>query len=62
MRRCLRPGCPTQCGTRRTPSCATHMVYYALLIILTSMLFMIAVSSASKALKMRAEVSGLARQ
>jgi hypothetical protein len=35
MLRCLRPGCPTRCGTRCKPSCADRMLYYALLSLLT---------------------------
>lgn len=33
MRRCRKTGCPTLCGTRRKPSCADRMVYYALLVL-----------------------------
>lgn len=35
MLRCLRPGCPTCCGTRRKPSCADRMLSCALLFLLT---------------------------
>lgn len=35
MFRCLRPGCPTHCGTRRRPSCADRLLRYALLSLLT---------------------------
>ncbi|GEM_PF-3659580 len=34
MLRCLRPGCPTNCGTRRKPSCADRVLQYALLSLL----------------------------
>lgn len=40
MLRCLRPGCPTCCGTRRKPSCADRMLCYALLFLLTAVLLM----------------------
>ena len=35
MLRCVNRGCPTRCGSRRTPSCAERMLYYALLLLLT---------------------------
>lgn len=35
MLRCLRPGCPTHCGTRHNPSCADRMLHHALLLLLT---------------------------
>ena len=35
MLRCVRPGCPTACGTRRKPSCVDRMLHYGLLALLT---------------------------
>lgn len=35
MLRCMRPGCPTDCGTRRKPSCVDRMFYYGLSALLT---------------------------
>ena len=33
MLRCVKPGCPTRCGSLRTPSCAERMLYYALMLL-----------------------------
>lgn len=33
MLRCVKPGCPTHCGSVRTPSCAERMLYYALMLL-----------------------------
>lgn len=34
MLRCLRPGCPTRCGTRRKPSCTDRLLHHGLLTLL----------------------------
>jgi hypothetical protein len=36
MLRCLKPGCPTGCGTRRMPSCADRVLCHRLLFLLTA--------------------------
>ena len=36
MLRCMRPGCPTACGTRRKPSCVDRMLHHGLLSLLTA--------------------------
>ncbi len=36
MLRCLRPGCPTACGTRHTPSCVDRTLRRGLLALLTA--------------------------
>lgn len=38
MFRCLRPGCPTDCGTRRKPSCADRVLWYAVMSLLAAAL------------------------
>ncbi len=39
MFRCLRPGCPTDCGTRNRPSCRDKTISLALVVVLTLVLF-----------------------
>lgn len=34
MLRCMRPGCPTDCGTRRKPGCVDRMLHHGLLALL----------------------------
>jgi len=38
MFRCLRPGCPVHCGTRRRPGCADRMLFRALFLALAAAL------------------------
>ncbi len=33
MLRCVKPGCPTRCGSLRTPTCAERMSFYILMIL-----------------------------
>jgi len=49
MRRCREAGCPTLCGTRRKPSCADRMVYYALLVLFFCTVLVSTVSGISSA-------------
>jgi len=39
MFRCLRPGCPTDCGTRSRPSCRDKAISLALVLVLMLVLF-----------------------
>lgn len=39
MFRCLRPGCPTGCGTRSRPSCRDKSLSLALMLLLALVLF-----------------------
>ena len=38
MFRCLNPGCPVECGTRRRPNCAERMLCRALFLLLAGVL------------------------
>jgi hypothetical protein len=38
MFRCLNPGCPLDCGTRRTPGCADRLLLRALALLLVTVL------------------------
>lgn len=51
MRRCLKPGCPALCGTRRKPRCADRLLYYVLLVFLMCTVLASTVSGLGSAAK-----------
>lgn len=59
MFRCLRPGCPTDCGTRFRPSCRDRTISLALALVLTLVLFA-SVTTGVKSLRWDAGGSGIA--
>lgn len=61
MLRCMRPGCPTACGTRRKPSCVDRMLHYGLLVLLTAA-FLISLGIGVISLGRVADQSGRVRE